>query len=105
MIARIWHGVVPAEKSDEYLENQRNHGIADYKATEGNKGVFIMTRAEHGVMHFLLLTLWDSMDSIRKFAGEDVEKARYYPDDKDYLVELEPYVKHYDVLIEGLKSV
>lgn len=98
MIARIWHGVVPESKSDDYLQNQKEHGIADYFSTEGNRGVFVMRRNEEGNTHYLLLTLWDSIESIRKFAGDDIEKARYYPDDKDYLLELEPHVTHYEVL-------
>ena len=97
MIARIWHGVVPQEKSDDYLENQRKHGISDYFSTEGNRGVFVLRRNEDNKTHFLLLTLWDSKESIRKFAGDDIDKARYYPDDKDYLLELELNVTHYEV--------
>ena len=100
MIARIWHGVVPKSKSDEYLQNQREHGIGDYIKTEGNKGVYILTRDEGDKTHYQLMTLWDSIESIKKFAGDDYEKARYYPDDKDYLLELEEKVKHFNVIIE-----
>lgn len=101
MIARIWHGVVPESKSDDYLENQRKNGIADYLSTEGNRGVLVLRRNEGGNTHFLLLTLWDSRESISRFAGENIEKARYYPEDKDYLLELEPYVTHYEALVES----
>ena len=51
------------------------------------------------VAHFLLISLWESMDAIRRFAGEDAERARYYPEDEQFLLELEPTVQHYDVLI------
>jgi hypothetical protein len=44
-----------------------------------------------------LTSFWDSKDSIRGFAGEDVERARYYPEDKDFLLEFEPSVTHYAV--------
>ncbi|NIR52061.1 antibiotic biosynthesis monooxygenase [candidate division KSB1 bacterium] len=98
MIARIWHGVVPESKSDDYLENQKEHGISDYLSTEGNRGVFVLRKNEEGKSHYLLLTLWDSVESIHNFAGEDIEKARYYPDDEDYLIELEPNVTHYEVV-------
>jgi heme-degrading monooxygenase HmoA len=97
MTARIWHGVVPESKSDEYLEIQKRYGIKDYKSVEGNRGVFVFRRNEGGNTHFLLLTLWDSEDSIRRFAGDEMEIARYYPDDKDFLLEMEPYVTHYEV--------
>jgi len=98
MIARIWHGIVSKSQSNNYLQNLKEHGIADYLSTEGNRGVFILRRNEEDKTHYLLLTLWDSLESIRKFAGEDIEKARYYPDDEDYLLELEPNVTHYEVM-------
>ena len=44
------------------------------------------------------MTLWDSWESIRAFAGDDVERARYYPEDTRYLLELEPTVTHFEVL-------
>lgn len=97
MIARIWHGVVPESKSDEYLELQKRYGIKDYKSVEGNRGVFVFRRNEAGNTHFLMLTLWDSEEVIRRFAGNEMEKARYYPDDKDFLLEMEPFVTHYEV--------
>ena len=98
MIARIWHGIVPESKSDSYLKYMKKTGIADYRTAEGNRDVFIFRRKEAGKTHYLLLTLWDSTESIRKFAGENIEKARYYPEDKTYLLELETYVTHYEVL-------
>ena len=100
MIARIWHGRTAAHKADEYLEYLNKTGIPDYQATEGNQGVYVLRRMEGDEAHFLLLTLWQSRDAIVKFAGSDVEKARYYPEDRDYLVEFEPTVTHYEILIQ-----
>jgi heme-degrading monooxygenase HmoA len=70
----------------------------DYRETPGNRGVHVFRRREGEVVHYLLTTLWDSWDSIRSFAGEDVSKARYYPEDSRYLLELEPTVTHFEVL-------
>jgi hypothetical protein len=52
-----------------------------------------------GEAHFLFFSLWDSWEAIRAFAGEDVDRARYYPEDAEYLLELEPTVTHYEVLL------
>jgi heme-degrading monooxygenase HmoA len=104
MIARIWRGATEAAKADEYLEYLQRTGIADYRATEGNRGVSILRRVEGKTAHFLLISLWDSFESIGKFAGEEVEKARYYPEDERYLIELEPTVQHYEVMIEAAKE-
>ena len=49
-----------------------------------------------------MLTLWDSMDAIRRFAGDEPERARYYPEDSEYLLELEPFVEHYEVAWQDL---
>ena len=97
MIARIWHGVTPSSKADEYLDYINKTGISDYRATKGNEGVFVLRRVEADRAHFLLLTLWESLDAIKRFAGPDFEKARYYPADDEYLLEREPTVEHYEV--------
>jgi heme-degrading monooxygenase HmoA len=100
MIARMWRGRVPAAKADAYHEFLKQTGYADYQATPGNKGVFALRRMKGDEAEFLLITLWDSYESIKKFAGEDYEKARYYPEDKDYLLEFEPNVSHFEVLMK-----
>jgi heme-degrading monooxygenase HmoA len=100
MIARTWHGVTPAEKADAYMDFLNRTGVADYKATEGNQGVYVLRRIEGDKAHFLLVTLWDSKEAIARFAGDDIEKAYYYPEDKDFLLEFEPTVQHYEVLVK-----
>ncbi len=98
MIARIWRGVTPESKADDYAGYLAATGLKDYAAVEGNRGVFCLRRVSEGKAEFVLITLWDSWDAIRRFAGDDVERAVYYPEDKAYLLELEPKVKHYEVL-------
>ncbi len=98
MIARIWRGVTPESKADEYSEYLAATGLKDYAAVEGNRGVFCLRRVGEGKAEFVLISLWDSWDAIRRFAGDDVERAVYYPEDKVYLLELDPNVKHYEVL-------
>ena len=98
MIARTWHGVTPLAKAGEYLDYLHRTGIPDYRAIEGNRGVYVLRRLDGDQAHFLLISLWDSMAAIRRFAGEDVDQARYYPQDPDYLLELEPSVIHYEVM-------
>jgi heme-degrading monooxygenase HmoA len=98
MIARIWHGVTPRQKADEYVEYVSKTGIKELQATPGNKGVFFLRRLSGDRAEFLVLSLWESIDVIRAFAGDEIEKARYYPEDRDYLEELEPEVAHYELL-------
>ena len=99
MIVRIWHGRTPADKGDAYLEYLNRTGVTNYRATEGNRGVYVLRSSENGVADFLLVSLWDSMDSVRAFAGDEPGKAVYYPEDDAYLLEREPGVRHYEALI------
>jgi heme-degrading monooxygenase HmoA len=89
---------VPASKADAYHEYLLRTGLSDYATTPGNRGVHVLRRVEGNVAHFLLLTFWESLDAIKHFAGPDYTRARYYPEDDEYLLEREPYVTHYDVL-------
>jgi heme-degrading monooxygenase HmoA len=96
MIARLWTGRTPVEKSDAYHEFLLRTGIRDYRATRGNLGAWILRREVDGAVEFLVVSLWDSIESVRGFAGDDVERARYYPEDDDYLLEKLPTVSHYE---------
>ncbi len=98
MIARTWHGMTDASKADEYLDYLNKTGVPEYRATQGNLGVYVLRRIEGNVAHFLLLTLWESEEAIKRFAGADMEAARYYPEDEQFLLELEPKVTHYEVM-------
>ena len=98
MIARVWHGEVPAEKADAYHEYLLSTGVPDLQATPGNQGVYVMRRFTDEHARFTMISLWDSLAAIRAFAGDDEEKARYYPEDAEYLIEMTPTVRHYEVL-------
>ncbi len=98
LIARIWHGVTPAARAEEYTDYLYRTGVPECRATPGNRGVYVLRRIQNDRAEFTFLSLWESLDAIRRFAGEDYEKARYFPEDRDFLLELEPSVEHYDVV-------
>ena len=97
MIARRWHGRVPAAKAAEYLRLMKDVGLADYCSTEGNRSAWCLHRREGDVVHVEMFTLWDDLDAIRRFAGDELTKAKYYDFDADFLLELEPEVTHFEV--------
>jgi len=94
MITRIWHGKTKAEVADEYREFVIATGIIDYRSTKGNRGAQIWQRREGDITHIWTVSWWDDYESIKAFAGDDVEKAHYYDEDKKYLLEFEPNVIH-----------
>jgi len=97
LIARAWHGRTAAGKAHEYLKFLIGRAIPDYQSIAGNRGVTILRRIRDEEAHFLILTLWESHEAIEAFAGADIEKAKYYDEDQEYLLEFEPTVTHYEV--------
>jgi len=98
MVARTWRGRTRAGDRDDYAEYLAHTGCRDLRATPGNRGVFVFCRVDDDVAEFLLVSLWDSVEAIRRFAGPDPEVARYYPEDARFLLEMEPRVTHFDVI-------
>lgn len=97
MIARVWRGTVRPGAGDAYAAYLDRTGVRECRATPGNRGVYVLRRDTPGGTAFVFMSLWDSMDAVRRFAGDDVERARYYPEDREYLLALEPTVAHYAV--------
>lgn len=102
MIARVWRGETRAEDGDAYARYLAETGEPDCRALPGNRGILILRRDGDGRTEFVFISFWDGMDAIRAFAGDDVEQARYYPEDERYLLALDPHVRHYDVTSQGL---
>ena len=100
MIARRWHGRVPAAKAEEYLRLMTEVGLPDYRSTAGNRGAWCLHRGDGDVVHVEMFTLWEDEAAIRRFAGADMLRAKYYDFDPDFLLELEPEVLHFAVIEE-----
>jgi hypothetical protein len=96
-VARTWHGIVPFDKSEAYLELMRTVALDEYQHTAGNEGAFALRRTASDGAHFTMLTFWESLDAIARFAGRPIDRAKYYDFDAEYLLEKEPMVLHYDV--------
>jgi len=104
MIARIWRGATRAADADRYVEYLHATGFPEYRATEGNRGVLALRRVEGDRAEFLLVTLWDSDEAIRRFAGDDPGRAVFYPEDERFLVERGEQVSHYQVVYQTEES-
>jgi heme-degrading monooxygenase HmoA len=98
MIARTWRGATKASDGDAYVKYLHETGIREYKATPGNQGVIALRRERDGKTEFFLVSLWDSWDAIKAFAGPKPEKAVFYPEDDRFLVERDNHVDHYEVI-------
>ena len=94
----MWHGRVPTEKAARYREFLNARAIPDYRSVPGNVSAHVLERADGETTHFVTLTFWEGMDAIRGFAGDDVAVAKYYPEDREFLLDFEPTVVHYEVV-------
>jgi heme-degrading monooxygenase HmoA len=97
MVARIWRGAVRSADADEYADYIRRTGIAAYLATPGNRGAWMLRRDLGDKTEFVTFSLWDSLDAVKAFAGDDYERAVFYPEDDRYLIERDATSSHYEV--------
>ena len=102
MIARMWHGRIRRKDAERYHRYIEETGLREYAATPGNRGVHYLQHHEGDITHVITLTFWDSLDAVRRFAGDDYELARYYPQDDDFLLERERTVVHYEVVPDSV---
>jgi heme-degrading monooxygenase HmoA len=97
MIARIWRGAVRAADATAYASYIQQTGIEGYKATPGNRGAWMLWRLDGEQAEVITLSFWDSREAIQGFAGQDIEKAVFYPEDDRFLVDRDLTVHHYEV--------
>lgn len=97
LILRSWSGATRAADADEYLAYLERTGFADYLQTPGNQGVVALRRRVGHLAELTLLTLWPSAQAIRRFAGDDAERAVFYPEDDRFLIQRDTHARHYEV--------
>jgi len=97
MIARIWHGRTPADRADAYREYLFEAGVRKIAAIPGNRGVQMMVSrtAEQG--EFMVVSYWDSIEAIKGYAGENYTRVHDLPRDKEFLIEMETLVRHFEL--------
>jgi heme-degrading monooxygenase HmoA len=97
MIARIWKGAVRRQDGDAYAQYMQETGVAGYAKSPGNRGVWMLRRNVDDRTEFVMFTLWDSLEAVKAFAGDDHETAVFYPEDERFLVQRDLTTAHYEV--------
>jgi len=103
MIARLWRGRTPPEKADAYEGFLSRTAYPDYGEVEGNRGWVLLRRDVDGLVELTFVSFWDSMDALRDYTGGDPERPKYYPEDREALVELPDRVEHHHVVDAQLR--
>jgi heme-degrading monooxygenase HmoA len=98
MFAREWIARCPRHQKEMFIEYLYQTGVKDTSATSGFRGTQIFTRDLNNKSEIKLITYWDSLDSIKAFAGDDITVARLYPEDCQYELEPDDFVTHYEVV-------
>ncbi len=99
MIARVWAGSTRTSDADEYARYLEGTGVPDLQATPGNRGVYVLRRVDGEHAEFVVVSLWGSLKEVKAFAGKDVDRAVYYPDDAQFLLGPPRGVAHYEVVL------
>jgi heme-degrading monooxygenase HmoA len=97
MIARIWRGAVRAEDAAAYVAYVQETGIDGYKDTPGNRGAWALSRLEGDRAEIVTVSFWESRAAIEAFAGPDISRAVFYPQDDRYLIDRDLTAQHYEV--------
>lgn len=100
MIMRVWQGAVHTGDAQVYADYIRATGFDEYGRTPGNRGAWLLRRDDGERTEFQTLSLWESEDAIRAFAGDDIEAAVLYPEDARFLIGGSE-VRHYRVVAEA----
>ena len=94
MIVRIWHGRTRTSEAEAYRQFVIQTGISDYISSKGNLRAQIWQRGEGDVTHIWTVSWWKDLESIKAFAGDEIENPKYYDEGKNYLLEFESSVIH-----------
>lgn len=97
MVIRIWRGWTRAEDAQAYRSYMTHVALPGYTRVDGNIAVHMASRRDGDREEFAMITIWESLDAIRAFAGDELERAVFYEDDDAYLVDREWTVRHYHV--------
>jgi heme-degrading monooxygenase HmoA len=102
MIGRLWFGTVAADQADDYARHIREAVLPELQRTDGFGGVYVLRRPVEKGVAFAVLTLWDSMEAVRGFAGPNPEQAVVTPAARALMVEFDKTVAHYELALESL---
>jgi heme-degrading monooxygenase HmoA len=97
MIVRIWHGWSSSSHADEYETLLRTDMLPGMHRIQGFQGAYLLRRADGSEVEFVTITMFDDLDSVKRFAGEDYETAVLHPDARRLLTHFDPRSVHYEV--------
>jgi heme-degrading monooxygenase HmoA len=98
MILRMWRAQSTVEKADEYVRHATTKVFPALHAVEGHRGAYLLRHTLGDMVELVVLTLWESMDAVRKFAGAEPNRAVVEPDARAVLTSFDDFVTLFDVI-------
>ena len=98
MIARMWRGETTRENADPYYRHLTGNVMPSINKIRGHRGSYVLRRELGARMEFVVITLWESMQAVREFAGDNPDLAVVEPPAKAVLADFDEFVRHYTVL-------
>jgi heme-degrading monooxygenase HmoA len=98
MIVRTWRGRASKINSDKYLRHFQSNVFPELERIEGFQNAHVMQRGDGDLVEILVMTMWNSMDDVRRFAGDDPTQAVVEPEARKVLTDYDATVKHYGLV-------
>ena len=104
MIARTWRGTATIANAETYYRHFTTKVAPHLKDIAGHQGAYLLRREANGEVEFLAVTLWDSIETIKKFAGQDPDVAIVEPEGRAALSAFDDFARHYEVAYSGTRD-
>lgn len=105
MIVRTWRGRTTPDRADDYRRHFASDVLANLAAIPGHRGALLLRRPVEGEVEYLAVTLWDSLETIRAFAGDDIEAAHIEPAGLAALSAHDSFARNYELVCTSVAAL
>jgi hypothetical protein len=97
-VARVWRGVARADAASAYVEHLHSATFPKLRGLAGYRRAWSMRREIAQGVEFLVVTTWDSMEAVERFAGPTPDLAVVPPEARALLVEFDEHARHFELI-------
>lgn len=101
MIARFWSAQTTRDQAPAYADHLRKQVLPTVREVDGYTGAMLLEREVGGGIELIVITLWQSLDAIRGFAGADLEEAVVSNEIVSLFSQFDRRVRHYELIMKG----
>lgn len=100
-VARSWSARATAAGAEAYLAHFQKAVLPALREIDGHRGALVLRRPEGDLVRITVLTLWESMAAVERFAGADAEAAVVEPAARAVLADFDPRVEHFELTLHS----